>query len=92
MLQTAGRVSGQWVIKANKFVLSLKTPLTMSHVELILEEISDEVEQVHYELSNRMKRAERALEILEKYRGRGAGGLEEGAQEYVNALRNDDRF
>ena len=68
----------------------------MSRVEMVLEEIShlgqEEVEQVYHELGKRMKRAARALEILEKYRGRGAGVWEEDAQEYVNTLRDDDRF
>ncbi len=68
----------------------------MSRVKMVLEEIThlapEEAEQVYNELSKRMKRAERAVEILEKYRGRGAGVWGEDAQEYINTLRTDDRL
>lgn len=66
------------------------------HVAHILDEIGQlapqEVAELHYELSKRVDRQEQTRAILAKYRGKGAGVWPGEPQEYINTLRDADRF
>ena len=68
----------------------------MSKAEVIIQEIdsldSEELEQVYHEILKRINRLERVKNTLEKFRGKGKAVWSEDAQEYINKVRNNDRF
>ncbi|GAB3928709.1 hypothetical protein [Larkinella terrae] len=68
----------------------------MSRTEVIIQEIntlnSDELEVVYHELLKRLNRIGRIKTTLTKFRGKGENVWSQDAQEYVNKLRDDDRF
>ncbi|WP_421829179.1 hypothetical protein [Larkinella sp.] len=68
----------------------------MSRAEAIIQEIntlnSDELELVYHELLKRLDRLGRIKNTLTKFRGKGGQVWSQDAQEYVNKLREDDRF
>jgi hypothetical protein len=68
----------------------------MSRTEQIIQEINlltpSELELVYYEIQKRVNKTNRVKEVLSKIRGKGKGVWLLDAQEYVNQLREDDRF
>lgn len=66
------------------------------HVADLLDEIGQldpqEVAELYQELSRRIDRQNQIRTILATYRGRGAGVWPEEAQQYINKLRDADRF
>ncbi len=51
-----------------------------------------EQSEVYNYLSERIRRKEHALKVLERMRGTGKGLWGKDAQEYINELRSNDRF
>ncbi len=68
----------------------------MSKTELILQQIAtltpEETEAVYQELKRRLDRVARARAALDKVKGKGTGVWGLDAQDYVNQLRENDRF
>ncbi|RRB11590.1 hypothetical protein [Larkinella knui] len=68
----------------------------MSRAEVIIQEIntlnSEELEMVYHELMKRLNRIDRIKNTLAKVRGKGEKVWSQDAQEYVNQLRENDRF
>ena len=48
--------------------------------------------QIYSYIYASLNKREQTLAVLEKYRGIGKGVWNEDAQEYINRLREDDRF
>lgn len=48
--------------------------------------------QIYSYIYASLSKREQVLAALEKYRGIGKGVWEEDAQDYINRLREDDRF
>ncbi len=67
----------------------------MSRTEQLIEEIchlpGNEVQAVYRALAERLAVDKQVDGILARVRGLGAGVWGEDAQEYINALREDDR-
>lgn len=68
----------------------------MSKTEYIIQELDllnpSELETIYHELLKKINKADRVREILAKLRGKGEGVWTQDAQEYVNQLRENDRF
>lgn len=68
----------------------------MSKTEYIIQALdllnSSELETIYHELLKKINKADRVREILAKLRGKGEGVWTQDAQEYVNQLRENDRF
>lgn len=68
----------------------------MRQIQTILHEIDllqpNELVMLYQEVERRVRRINKASVILSKYCGRGKGVWLEDAQDYINQLRNDDRF
>ncbi|HEY8933637.1 MAG TPA: hypothetical protein VIM65_00385 [Cyclobacteriaceae bacterium] len=65
-------------------------------ISQILRQIDDlpiqEQLEVYAHLASKLKKREQVLSSLEKIRGKGLGLWNKDAQEYVNRLRENDRF
>jgi hypothetical protein len=65
-------------------------------ISQILRQIDDlpiqEQLEVYAHLASKLKKREQVLSSLEKIRGKGFGLWNTDAQEYVNRLRENDRF
>jgi hypothetical protein len=48
--------------------------------------------QIYSYIYSSLSKREQVLAVLEKYRGIGKGVWNEDAQDYINGLREDDRF
>lgn len=68
----------------------------MTKVQTIISEIESldakELEEVLQFLLKKTHRSEQIKFKLAKYRGKGQGVWQEDAQQYVNQLREDDRY
>jgi len=66
------------------------------NIKQILRQIDDlpieEQLEVYAHLASKLNKREQILSILEKIRGKGKGLWTTDAQEYVNRLRENDRF
>ncbi len=66
------------------------------HVADILEEINQlgpqEMAELYQALRDRISRIEQVQSVLATYRGKGAGIWSDEPQQYVNNLRDNDRF
>jgi hypothetical protein len=66
------------------------------HIEIILKEIDllqpADLEVLYVEIAKRLHKMNKTIAILTKYAGKGKGVWQTDAQQYIQQLRENDRF
>lgn len=83
------KISEKLLFLLDKFYKMSKTDQIISEINLLNDE---ELDIIYQELLKKISKLDRLKNVLKKVRGKGKGVWGTDAQEYVNEIRDYDRF